>query len=144
MLARANGQEVDEWDLHGSQHTDGIPSGVCDIESVAVSSRDAENNTMQGDKVSYEGIATPGGRHPVVEESTQASPQNGALLDSSDPEEVGEDQEENGDGLIIVAASNRSRDVAWCNAHEYSGQETSGLGGGHLIGEEIGREGGKA
>lgn len=108
MLARADRQEVDKRHLHSSDNTDSIPGGICNVESAAVSSREAENNTVHCDQVGNEGIATPGSRHPVVEERAKPSPQDGALLDSTNPQEVGEDQQEDGNGFVIVATSHRS------------------------------------
>lgn len=79
---------------------------------------------MDGDQVINEGIASPGCGHPVIGESTQSSPHDGALLESLDPEEESKDQKEDSNGLIIIAASYGSRDVARGNAHEGSCQET--------------------
>lgn len=92
MLARADRQEVDKRHLHGSNDTDSIPGRVCNVESAAISSREAEHNTVHCDEVGNEGIATPRSGHPVVEERTETSPQHRALLDSTNPQEVGEDQ----------------------------------------------------
>lgn len=108
MLTRADGQEVDEGDLHGSNDADSIPGRVCNVEPAAVSSREAEHNAVHRDEVGDEGIATPRGCHPVVEDGTQASPQHGALLDGTNPQEVGKDQQENGNGFVVVAASHGS------------------------------------
>lgn len=99
---------------------------------------------MDSDQVIDKGVTTPRCGHPVVGKSTQSSPHNGALLDGLDPEEESEDQQEDGDGLVVVAAGDGSRDVTWGNAHEGSGQETGRVGGGQLIGQPVGREGSEA
>lgn len=95
---------------------------------------------MDGDQVIDEGITTPGCGHPVIGKSTQSSPHDGALLESLDPKEKGKYQQENGDGLIVVATSDGSRDVTRGNAHEGSGQKTGRVRGGQLIGQPVRRK----
>lgn len=144
MVAGADRQEVDEGNLHSAQQSDNVPGGVCNVDPTAISSSQAKDKSVQGDQVGNEGIATPGSGHPVVEESAQRSPHHRSLLDGLDPEEEGEDQQEDGNGLIIITASHRPGDIAWGNTHKDGGQETSRLGLRHLIGEEVGGEGSEA
>lgn len=99
---------------------------------------------MQGDQIGNEGIATPRSSHPVVEESAQRSPHHRPLLDGLDPEKEGEDQQEDGNGLVIITSSHGPGDITWGNTHEDGSQETSRLGLRHLVGEEVGGEGSEA
>ena len=99
---------------------------------------------MEGQQAGDEGVATPGGDHVAIEEGTEGAPQHGAELEGLDPEVEGEDEEEDGDGLIVVAAGNRARNVARGDAHEDGGKEAGRRRGGHLVGEEVGGDGSQA
>lgn len=144
MVTGADRQEVDEGNLHSAQQSDNVPGGVCNVNSTAISSSKAKDESVQGDQVGNESIATPGRGHPVVEESAQRSPHHRSLLNGLDPEEEGKDQQEDGNGLVIITASHRPGDIAWGNTHEDSSQKTSRLGLRHLIGEEVGGQGSEA
>jgi hypothetical protein len=98
---------------------------------------------VQGKKAGDEGITSPGRNHVPVEKSAESSPQHVTLLQRLDPEVKGEDKQENCNGFVVVAAGNRTRDVARGNSHKQGSQETSRIVGGHLIGKEIGSDGGK-
>lgn len=98
---------------------------------------------MQGKQAGDEGVTSPRGNHVAVKEGAEGTPQHGALLQRLDPEVEGEDEQEDGDGLVVVAASDGTGDVARGNAHEQGSQETSRGRGGHLIGKEVGGDGGK-
>ena len=80
MLAGANRQESHKGNLHTGQGTQGIPSGVGDVESSAVSAHANEDKGVQGHQTGNECVATPRGHHVTVEESTQSSPQDGTKL----------------------------------------------------------------
>src|SRR5437667_2781263 len=99
---------------------------------------------MQGKQASNEGISTPRRYHVAVEESTESPPKHGTKLQGLDPEVEGKDEKENGDGLVVVRAGNRSRDIAGGDAHESRRQQTSRRRGGHLIGEKVCGEGRKS
>lgn len=95
---------------------------------------------MQWQQIGDEDVTTPRRHHVSVEERGQGTPEHGAILDSLDPEEEGEDEQEDGNGLVVVATGHGSRDVAWCDAHEGGGEETRRGRIDHLIREEIGCE----
>ena len=59
---------------------------------------------MQRQQVCNEDVSAPRADHVSVEESREASPHNASDLDGLDPQVEGEDQEENGDGFVVVAA----------------------------------------
>jgi hypothetical protein len=61
---------------------------------------------MERDQVGNEDISTPSRNHVSVEKSTQSAPESGSNFESLDPEEEGKDEKENGNSLVIVAASN--------------------------------------
>ena len=98
---------------------------------------------MQGKQAGDEGVTSPGGNHVSVEESAEGTPQHRPLFQRFDPKVEGEDEQEDGDGLVVVAASDGTGDVTRGNAHEQGSQETSRGRRGHLIGEEVGGNGGK-
>ena len=79
---------------------------------------------MERNHTSDEDISTPRGNHVAVEESTKSSPEHGAQLQGLDPEVEGEDKEEDGNGLVIVASGDGTGDVTWGDTHEQRGQET--------------------
>lgn len=137
MLTGADGRETDEWDLHSGNCAESIPGGVRDIESAAVSTHADQDERVEGHQTSDEGVATPRSDHVSVEESAQRTPHDGAQLEGLDPQVEGEDQKEDGNGLIVVRAGDGSRDVTGGNAHEDGGEEAGGRRGGHLIGEEV-------
>lgn len=137
MVASADSQEVDEGYLHNTQESDRVKGGVSDIQPVAVPARNAEHKTVDGDEVVDEGISTPRRGHPVVGESAQSGPHDGALLDGLDPEEEGEYQQKDSNGLVVIATSYGPGDVSGSNAHECGSQKTRRLGGGQLIGQPV-------
>ena len=144
MLAGLNRQEPDKGNLHAGQGSKSIPRRVADVEAVAVAAHADEDKGVQGKDAGDEGVAAPRSHHVSVEESAESAPEHGAKLESLDPEIEGEDEKENGDGLIVVAARDGSRDVAGGNAHEGRGEETGRRRGGHLVGKEIGGKGRQA
>ena len=147
MVTVADGQESHEGNLHTAQSTKSIPGRVADVEATAVATHTEQNEDMERDQVSDEHISTPGRDHVSVEQRSQRSPHNGALLHGLDPQEEGENKQENGNGLVIVTTRHRPRDVTGGNAHERSGQETSRRRARHLTSQQIhgkGRESGEA
>ena len=144
VLARLDWQESDKRNLHARQSAQSIPSRVRNVETVAETTHADEDEGVDGEQASNKGIATPGSHHVTVVESAESAPEHGTLLERLDPEVEGEDKQEDGNGLVIVAASHRARDVARRDTHEDGGKETSRRVGGQLIGQEIGGIGGKA
>ena len=63
---------------------------------------------MHREKTSDESISTPGSHHVPVGERTESSIKHGTKLQSLDPEVEGENEEENGDGFIVITTSDRS------------------------------------
>ncbi len=51
--------------------------------------------------------------HVKVSQGAPDGPEQGASLDSLDPQPVGEQHAEDGNTLVIIRASNRARYVAW-------------------------------
>lgn len=122
MLAGLDGQEANEGDLEAGHRSEGIPRRVRDIEPGAVPSHADQHESMEGQQAGDEGVSSPRGHHVAVEEGAESAPKHGALLQSLNPEIEGEDQEKDGDGLVIVAASDRPGDVARGNTHERGGE----------------------
>jgi hypothetical protein len=125
VLATPDGQESNKGNLHAGQRSKGVPSGVADIQSRAETTHADQHKGVQRQQVGNEDVSTPCADHVSVEESCQTSPHNASNLDGLDPEVEGEDQEENGDGFVVVASSDGTRDVTRCNAHEDSREQTS-------------------
>lgn len=125
MLATPDGQESNEGNLHASQRSQGVPSGVADVQPRAETTHADQHKGVQRQQVCNENVSTPCADHVTVEESSQASPHNASDLDGLDPKVEGEDQEENGNGLVVITACDRSRNVTGCNAHENSREQTS-------------------
>lgn len=143
VLRTANGQETNEGNLHTRKRAECIPRSVADVEPGAVASHADQHEGVQRQQVGDEDISTPCGDHVAVEQRGQRAPEHGTLLDSLDPQVEGEDEEEDGDSLVVVATSNRTRDVTGGDTHEGCGEQASGGGGDHLGGQEVGRERGK-
>lgn len=137
MVAVADGQEPDERNLHASKCAQGIPRRVADVQPRAISSHAKENKHMQGNQVGDEDIASPRGHHVPIEKRREGSPHDRSVLDSLDPQEKGEDQQEDGNRLIVVATRNRTRDITRSNAHEGSRKKTGRRRVGHFAGEKI-------
>ena len=105
MLATPDGQETNERNLHASQRSKSVPSGVADVQPRAETAHANQHEGVQRQQVGNENVSTPCADHVSVEESREASPHNASDLDGLDPQVEGEDQEENGDSFVVVAAS---------------------------------------
>ena len=92
---------------------------------------------MERNQVRDENISTPSGDHVPIEQGSQGSPHDRTVLDSLDPQEEGEDKQENGNGLVVVASGDGSRDITGRDAHECRSEETSRGRSGHLAGKEV-------
>lgn len=125
MFTASDGKEPDERNLHACQSTEGVPSGVADVQPGAETTHADQNERMQRQKVGDEHVSAPSADHVTVEERSEATPHDASNLDGLDPQVEGEDQQEDGNCLVVVAASDRSRDVSWSNAHEDSREQTS-------------------
>lgn len=144
MLASLDRQEADKGNLHAGKGSKGIPGGIADVETVAVAAHANKDKGVKGKDTGDEGITTPRGHHVPVEERAKGAPEHGTKLQRLDPQEEGKDEEENGDSLVVVAACDRSRDVAGGDAHESGGKKASRRRGGHFIRKEVCGEGRQA
>lgn len=134
MVAAPDGKETNKGDLHARERAESVPGGVADVESGAVPSHADQDKGVQRQQVGDEDVASPRRNHVSVEEGSQSTPGDGAQLQTLDPQEEGEDQQEDGNGLVVVTASNGTRDVAGSDAHEDCGEETGRGGIRHLRG----------
>jgi len=125
VVAVTNGQETDKGNLHARKRAQRVPGRVADVQTRAVSAHAQQNKDVQREQVGDEDVTTPGRDHVSVEEGSKGTPHDGALLDTLDPQVEGEDEEEDGNGFVVVTASNGTRDVTGGNAHEDGGKETS-------------------
>lgn len=137
MLARLDWQEADKGNLHAGQCPQRIPSGIADIEAGAVPAHADENEGMHGEETGDEGVSTPRRHHVSVKQCAEGSPKHGAQLERLDPQIKGEDEKEDGNGFVVVAAGDGSRDVTRRNAHEDSSQETRRWRCSHLVSQQI-------
>ena len=144
VLRTANGQETDERNLHTRKRTERIPRSVADVEPGAVASHADQNEGVQGQQVRDEDVSTPRRHHVSVEQRGQCAPEHRPVLDSLDPQEKGENEQEDGNGLVVVTTGDRARNVTGCDAHEGCCEQTGGGGGDHLGGQEVCSKRGKA
>lgn len=140
MIAVPNRQEPDKWNLHAGESPQSKPCTIADVHARAVSSHANKDEDMQRDEVGDEDISTPRRNHVSIEQRRQRTPHDRTILDCLDPEEEGEHQKENGNGFVVVAASNRTGDITRDNPHESSGEETGRGRRGHLTSQEIHRK----
>lgn len=144
MVAVADGQETNKGNLHARKRAERVPSGVADVQTRAVSAHAQQDKDVQREQVGDEDVTTPCRDHVSVEEGSKGTPHDGTLLDTLDPQVEGEDEEEDGNGFVVVTASNRTRDVTGGNAHEDGGKETGRGRVGHLRGQEVTGKGSQA
>lgn len=82
---------------------------------------------MQRDEVDDEDVATPRGNHVEVCQRAQRRVQQRSGLDTLDPQEVGQDQREDSNTLVIERASDGTRDVTGHNRDRSGSQQASRL-----------------
>lgn len=123
VLAGLDGKEANKGNLHASECAEGIPGSVRNVQPSAVAAHADEDEGVERQKAGNEGVATPRGNHVAIEEGAERSPQHGPLLQRLDPEVESEDEQENRNGFVVVAASNRTGDIARGNAHEEGSQK---------------------
>lgn len=116
-------QETNKGNLHTGKRAEAVPGGVRDVQPRAVPSHTDENECVQREQVGDKDVSAPGGHHVTVKQSSQGSPSHGTQFQTLDPQEEGEDQQEDGNGLVVVTTSHGTGDVTWCNAHECCGKE---------------------
>ena len=144
MITVADGQETDKGNLHARKRAERVPGRVADVQTRAVSAHAQQNKDVQRKQVGDEDVTTPGRDHVSVEESSEGTPHDGTLLDTLDPQVEGEDEEEDGNGFVVVTASHGTRDVTGGNAHEDGSKEAGRGRVGHLRGQEVTGKGSQA
>ena len=132
MLTTPDWQESDEWNLHASKRSQGIPRGVADIKSRAIPSHADQNKCMQWQQICNEDVSTPCRHHVPVKQRGQRAPEYRPVLDRFNPKEKSEDQKEDCYGLIIVTSSYGTRDISWSDSHESCSKETCRGGSNHF------------
>lgn len=137
VLRSLDRQETNKRNLHAGKRSESIPCRIAHIQAGAVSAHADQDERMHGEKTGNESISSPGRHHVTVEEGTKGAPEHRTKLESLDPQVERKYEKENGNGLVIVAASNRSRDVAGCNTHEDGGEETGRGRRRHFVGQEV-------
>lgn len=112
MFTRSYGKEPDERYLHRRQRSNHIPRRIRDINLVIKPSHQDEHKRMQRDHVGDKDVTAPGGDHPAVKDGGEHTVESGTLLDGADPEVECVHEEEDGDGFVVIRASDGSGDVA--------------------------------
>lgn len=143
MLATPNGQETHKRNLHASEGAQRIPRRVANIQPGAIPAHADEHKRMQRQQIGNEHITTPRANHVPIEERTHGAPKHGAILDRLDPQEEGEDEQENSNGLVVVATGHGARNVSGRDAHEGGGEEASRRRVDHLRREQVRGQGGE-
>lgn len=133
MLATPDRQEADERNLHAGKRAERIPRTVANIETRAVTTHADQYECVQGKQVGDEDVTAPCRHHVSVEKRSQCAPEDGSVLDCLDPEIEGEDQQKDGNGLVVITSSHRTGNVAGSDAHKGRGKETGGGRGNHFI-----------
>ena len=144
MVTVADGQEADKRNLHACKRAERVPGRVADVQTRAISAHAQEDKDVEREQVGDEDVTTPGRDHVAVEEGSKGAPHDRSLLDTLDPQVEGEDEEEDGNGFVVVTASNGTRDVSGGNAHEDGGKETGRGRVGHFRRQEVGGKGSQA
>lgn len=144
MLTTPDGQETNKGNLHARKCTQRIPRSIANVKTRAIPPHADKHKRVQRQQVGNEHITTPRRHHVSVEQRGKRTPEHRSVLDRLDPEEEGEHQQEDGNGLVIVTTGHGSRDVTRGDAHEGCGEETSRGRCDHLGGQEVRRERGEA
>lgn len=144
MVTALNRQEAHKRNLHARQSPQRIPRRIAHIQPRAEPAHADQDESVQRQQIRNEHISTPGRNHVPIKQRRQRTPHNTALLDRLDPQIKREDEQEDGNGFIIIGARHAARDVARRDAHENGGEQARGGRVHHLGGEEVGREGGEA
>ena len=122
--------ETDERNLHGQDGTQNVDLNknkkgrarcvrnptlnyrwVGHIDSMREVPGEHQCQHMQRNQVDQKDITTPWGNHVEVRQCTRCCPHHGSGLHGFDPEVVGQQHTEDGNGFVIVWASNRTRDI---------------------------------
>lgn len=123
MVTASNWQKSHKWNLHTGQSSQGVPGRIADVQSRAISSHTDEDEDVERDQVRDENISTPRRHHVSIEQCSQSSPHNRAVLDSLDPEVEGKDQEKDRNGFVVVASGDRPGDVTRGDSHKSSSKK---------------------
>ena len=106
VIAVANGQETDKGNLHAGKRAQRIPTCVADVQTRAVSAHAQQDKDVERKQVGDEDVSTPGRDHVSVKQCGESAPHDGTQLDTLDPQVESEDEEEDGNGLVVVTSSN--------------------------------------
>jgi hypothetical protein len=141
MVTTPDRQEPHERDLHARKCPKSIPSRVAHIQPRTEPSHANQHKRVQRQQVRDEDVASPCANHVSIEQRGQRSPHHTANLHSLDPQVESEDQQEDGNSLVIVASCHRAGDVSWRYPHENRCEQTRGWTCAHLFSEEVCCEG---
>lgn len=144
MLTGSDDLEVDESNQHCHHRAQGVKHAVCDVNSHVELIDEHRSQDKNWDYVDDETISAPSSDHIEILQGACNSPQNGSCVHSSNPEEECVDESSDRDCLIIVRASNTSRDVRWHNGDEESSKEAGVDSVCALFRQEEGRHGGES
>ena len=108
MVAASHRQEPNEGNLHTSKRAQSIPGSIADIQPRAEPSHANQYERMQRQQVRDEDISTPRADHVSVKQRAKSSPHHTAFFYCLDPQIEREDEQEDGDCLIVIAPSHGS------------------------------------
>ena len=144
VVTAPNRQEAHKRNLHTRQRAQRIPGRVADVQPWTEPPHADQHKSMQRQQVGDEDVSTPRADHVSIEQRRQGTPHDTADFYRLNPEIKGEDEQEDGNRLVVVAPGHATRDVTGCNAHEDGCEETCGGRVAHLGGQEICGERGQA
>lgn len=111
VFTSSDGLEANKRHLHREDGAQTVEACVGHVEARGVASCEAEHEDMERYEVNDEDVAAPGRDHVKVGECTEHRPGNAAGAYRSQPQEVGKEQSEDRNTLVVVAASHRPTDV---------------------------------
>mmetsp|Transcript_17093 Transcript_17093/g.65164 ORF Transcript_17093/g.65164 Transcript_17093/m.65164 type:complete len:372 (-) Transcript_17093:541-1656(-) len=133
--------EAYERHHHCAHASDDVEDAVRDVQAAGEAARDHEGEHVNWDHVDDEHVASPRGHHVEVGNRRRGGVQHGAGVYRADPEVEDEEQREDRDTLIVVAAPDATADVARHDGDEGCRQESRARPARHLLGQEEGGQG---
>jgi hypothetical protein len=140
MLATPNRQEANKRNLHTRQRPQRIPRSIANIEPRAIPPHANQHERMQRQQIRNEHITTPSRNHVSVKQRRHRTPEHRSHLNRLDPEVKGKHQQEDRNGLVVVAPRHRPRNVTRRDSHKRSSEQTRRGRGNHLRGQKIRRQ----
>ena len=104
VLGRTHGLEPDKGDLHASERSDRVERRVRHVQPLAKAAHEDEHQGVQRDHVGDKHVATPRGNHVKVRERCEHAKEHAAVAHRAHPQIEREQQQKDGDGLVIVRA----------------------------------------